>query len=114
MSSARQHRLLGGALLLVAAAGIAYLSWLSWLVTSQFEGRRWNVASRVYAQPLALAPGLALSADQIEQELRRLAYRRSNALTQSGSYRRNGPKLELIGGDKSLFKREAISTTFLS
>ena len=96
MSSARQHRLLGGALLLVAAAGIAYLSWLSWLVTSQFEGRRWNVASRVYAQPLALAPGLALSADQIEQELRRLAYRRSNALTQSGSYRRNGPKLELM------------------
>jgi penicillin-binding protein 1B len=76
----RSKRLIVGYLLIGACLGIAliagYLLYLDHLITSTFDGRRWSVPARVYAQSLELYPGLAIESDEIEVELKRLGYRR--------------------------------------
>ena len=48
--------------LLALAAGLAgYVLYLDHLVTSRFDGRRWNLPAHVYARPLELYAGLPLS-----------------------------------------------------
>jgi penicillin-binding protein 1B len=85
--------LIGGALTLALGAG--YLLYLDHLITTTFEGRRWSVPARVYAQPLELYPGLEFAADDLELELRRLGYRKGN-LDAPGSYLRNGDRVRAI------------------
>ena len=69
-----RNLLIGGGLGIALIAG--YLLYLDHLITSTFDGRRWSVPARVYAQPLELYPGLPVEADEIEVELKRLGYRR--------------------------------------
>ena len=82
--------------------GVALLAFAIWVysldrtVTKQFEGRRWSLPAQVYAQPLELYAGQNLSADALERELRRLGYRKSDAPTQAGSYRRRGLRIDFI------------------
>jgi penicillin-binding protein 1B len=78
---------------LVATAIYAYR--LDSEVTHQFEGRRWTLPAQVYAAPLELYVGLALSAAQIEQELQRLQYRKSPAPVKPGEYRRQGGRIDV-------------------
>jgi len=49
--------IVGGTALVCAA----YIFYLDWLVTHQFEGRRWTLPAQVYAAPLELYSGLQLS-----------------------------------------------------
>ncbi len=92
-AQSRSKRLIIGNLLIVACLGIAfiagYLLYLNHVITSTFDGRRWSVPARVYAQPVELYPGLEMEADEIEVELKRLGYRRgpSNA---PGTYTHTG------------------------
>ena len=89
----RTKRLILTNLLIVACLGIAliagYLLYLNHVITSTFDGRRWSVPARVYAQPLELYPGLAIEADEIAVELKRLGYRRGPSNT-PGSYMQTG------------------------
>ena len=89
-------RLLLGNLLIVGCFSVAvvagYLLYLNHLITSTFDGRRWSVPARVYAQSLELYPGLALEIPSLELELRRLGYRRGDA-TAPGNYAINGNEL---------------------
>ena len=64
-------------------------------VTQQFEGRRWTLPARVYAQPLELYAGLSLSADRFAQELVRLGYIAQSPVSQPGTYRRKGGTVSL-------------------
>ncbi len=60
-------------------------------IRQQFEGRRWTLPAKVYAQPLELYAGQALSADDLQRELQRLGYQHTNALRNAGNFqRRNG------------------------
>lgn len=60
----------------VAAIGVAaYLVVLDREITHRFEGRRWSLPARVYAAPMALYAGLALTPAELVGELRRLGYR---------------------------------------
>ena len=54
---------------------IAYGGYLAWTATSEFEGRRWDIPAQVYAAPLELYAGRALSAEELVAELKRLGYR---------------------------------------
>lgn len=54
---------------------------------TQFELHRWALPSRVYARPLELHPGLALTPKVLEQELALLRYHKND--TGAGSYSRN-------------------------
>ena len=64
-------------------------------MTRQFEGRRWTLPAQVYAAPLELYAGLALSPAQLEQELQRLHYRRAEQLDRPGSYRVQGARVDV-------------------
>jgi penicillin-binding protein 1B len=90
-------------LLVVAAAGAAvatvYVLRISHMVVHQFEGRRWTLPAQVYAAPLELYAGLALSEKDVEDELQRLAYRRVVAPLdtepKTGTYRLVGSRIDV-------------------
>ncbi len=60
----------------VALALIAYTLVLDQQIRSRFAGARWALPAQIYAAPLELYPGLALSKYQLIEELERLGYRR--------------------------------------
>ena len=64
-------------------------------MTRQFEGRRWTLPAQVFAAPLELYTGLALSPTQLEQELQRLHYRRADQLDRPGTYRLQGARFDV-------------------
>jgi penicillin-binding protein 1B len=74
-----RRRIVLGSILISFALVFAYVIWLDVVISSQFEGRRWNVPTQVFARPLELSPGLLLSAKGVEQELTRLGYRASRS-----------------------------------
>jgi penicillin-binding protein 1B len=82
-------------LVLLLAAFAGYLLWLDHLVTSRFDGRRWNLPAHVYARPLEIYAGSPLSADALTAELRRLGYRSAATADQPGTYRRQGGRIDL-------------------
>src|SRR5438128_12569173 len=83
--------IVGGTALVCAA----YVLYLDLLVTHQFEGRRWTLPAQVYAAPLELYAGLALSPAELEGELQRLGYRRTTALDRPGTYRVQGERIDV-------------------
>jgi len=90
----RRRRLLRGALVVTLAAGAVYVAWLDYVIKSEFDGRRWTVPSQVYARPLELYPGLLLSAQDLERELKRHGYRASRD-DQPGTYRRRAGRIDI-------------------
>jgi penicillin-binding protein 1B len=64
-------------------------------VTAQFEGRRWTLPARVYAQPLELYVGLGLSSARFAQELGRLGYISHGPVDRPGTYRRRGDSVDV-------------------
>ena len=83
---------------IVGAAALlcsAYILYLDWLVTHQFEGRRWTLPAQVYAAPLELYAGLQLSPLELEHELQRLQYRRVDRLERPGTYRLQGSRIDV-------------------
>jgi penicillin-binding protein 1B len=71
---------------LAALAAALYALYLDRLVVKQFEGRRWTLPAQVYAAPLELYGGLALTLPEIEHELERLHYRQAERLDRPGTY----------------------------
>jgi penicillin-binding protein 1B len=82
-----------GALLALFAAYVAYLDYL---VTSRFDGRRWNLPAHVYARPLELYAGLPLTPESLAAELRRLGYRSVAGPDRPGTWRRAAGRIELV------------------
>src|SRR5512144_616472 len=80
---------------LVLAMIAGYLLYLDHLITSTFDGRRWSVPARVYAQPIELYPGLQIEANDIEVELRRLGYHRGQ-LNAPGTYTHTGSEVRAV------------------
>ncbi len=76
--------------LLVTGIGLGLLIpwtlWLNHLVTTEFEGRKWDLPSRVYARPLELYEGLRLSAADLETELQAAGYRRLDGADREGTW----------------------------
>ncbi|MEZ5549417.1 MAG: transglycosylase domain-containing protein [Pseudomonadales bacterium] len=75
----------------VALAG--YLLYLDRLITETFEGRRWTVSALVYAQPLELFPGAALTLADVVGELNRNGYEQLANPVHPGSYQRRNSEL---------------------
>jgi penicillin-binding protein 1B len=74
---------------------ISYGGYLAWQATSEFEGRRWDIPAQVYAAPLELYTGRALSAEDLVAELKRLGYREDPRLIGPGTYRVGLGRLEI-------------------
>ncbi|HEV2286915.1 MAG TPA: penicillin-binding protein 1B [Steroidobacteraceae bacterium] len=76
-------------------AAAAYVLYLGVTVTRTFEGRRWTLPAQVYAAPLELYAGLALTPADLLHELERLHYRRVTQLERPGTYRVNGERIDV-------------------
>jgi penicillin-binding protein 1B len=110
------RRLIIPGLLLAAAGAIAaavYVVRLDRVVVRQFEGRRWTLPAQVYAAPVELYAGLPLSGNDVEDELRRLAYRRVDDMVRTGTYRRTGGEID-VGLRAARFADEARGAELLS
>lgn len=64
------------------------------VVRSKFEGKRWSLPARVFARPLELYEGKALSSKDLEKELHLLRYRIGNG-TSTGTYVKRGGVFEI-------------------
>jgi len=81
--------------LLLLVVAVVVVAVLDHRVTKQFEGRRWTLPARVYAQPLELYVGQTLSAAKFTQELSRLGYIAQGPAARPGTYRRKGDRIDL-------------------
>ncbi len=94
MASASVRTLIVKLFFVFALLAALLLIYLDALVSSSFDERRWEMPATVYARPLELYPGLAMSADAVEDELTLLGYRDSNTLSQAGQKKRQGNTLQ--------------------
>lgn len=78
----------------LGAAGPSIV-YLNRLIDARFDLGRQPVASRVYARPLVLAPGLRISADLLQIELAEARYRSDPTAASPGSFRREGNRFEI-------------------
>ncbi len=56
------------------------------LVQSKFNGKRWSLPASIYARPLWLSPGEAISKNALIEELQLLGYQRNSDISQPGRY----------------------------
>ena len=79
-----------------AVALAVYVAWLDYRIRDEFEGARWAVPARVFARPLEFGPGVAMSADAIEAELKLAGYRRVRTALRPASFERDGGHIRLV------------------
>ena len=75
---------------------VPWTLYLDYQVSSEFEGRKWDLPSRVYARPLELFPGERLSRADLEQELRFAGYRSTAAADKPGQYHVSGQTIDIF------------------
>jgi len=101
VARSKPHRLrnllvvLAVAIVALTAMGAIWIVYLDRVVTRDFQGRLWSVPARVYAEPLDLYAGAPVTADDLEEELRRLHYRSGDPTAGPGVYRRHGGDFDL-------------------
>ena len=81
--------------LLIALFAVGYLMYLDRTIVETFEGRRWSVPAVVYAQPLELFPGAAISLRGMTRELERVGYRQTANARAPGEFKRTGNTLAI-------------------
>ncbi len=85
-------------LLLIVGCGFilfSYLGYLDFNVRHQFEGKRWAIPARVYANPIELYAGANLNAAKFESLLQSLHYRKDPRLAAEGSYIKSDQHIQL-------------------
>lgn len=70
--------------------------YLNHQVTTEFEGRKWDLPSRVYARALDLYPGVPITLKDLELELAVAAYRRKSNADRPGVYSISGNTVEIF------------------
>ena len=73
----------------VAIVTLLMVIWTIYLdiqVREKFEGKKWALPARVYAQPLELYQGLSLTPALFEQELKALGYSANGDIRKPGNY----------------------------
>jgi penicillin-binding protein 1B len=88
----KRVRLAGLAVLLLVTG---YALVLDFRVRDAFEGRRFALPARLYAQPLELFPGQKLDPARLEAELKRLDYHEHEVPHEPAQFRRRGDTVEL-------------------
>jgi len=76
-------------------ASVLYVAYLDLIVQHKFAGKRWALPARVYARPMELYTGAAISRDQLVAELDRQGYRRMTHAPEPGSYAASSRHVQL-------------------
>ena len=82
-----KHLALKAILLLILTLAVALGLWalyLDYQVKVKFEGKKWAIPARVYAQPLELYQGLQITEQELENELKALGYQSTQHLSRPG------------------------------
>ncbi len=82
-------------LLLLSLGGLGLGGWYVWhlsgVVKAKFEGRKWELPSKIYADSKIIYPGMNVAVPQLREKLRRLGYRSSRRQPRArGEYRIHG------------------------
>ena len=72
--------------LILSLCAAAYVMWLDYRIKSEFEGRRWALPARVYAQPFELFTGLQITKSKLVEILLNLGYRFVGVPKGAGEY----------------------------
>jgi penicillin-binding protein 1B len=88
-------RYLRYAFLALALFAVSFIAYLDYRVRSEFEGRRFALPARIYAQPIELRAGLKLSLSDVADELRENGYRDGAREGESGWFQKDGDLLEI-------------------
>ena len=80
---------------LVIGLGVPWVVWLDFQVRSEFDGRKWDLPSRVYSRPLSLYEGLAISRQSLLTELKVAGYRQSPDAGMPGSFSLQGNRFDI-------------------
>jgi penicillin-binding protein 1B len=75
--------------------GVPWVIWLDMQVRDEFEGRIWDVPSRVYARPLSLYSGKSISKESLLVELKAAGYREKPQASAAGSYAVSGDGFDI-------------------
>lgn len=84
------------AFLLAIVSFALYVGYLDWVIREKFEGNRWDLPAVVYARPLELFPGLAISMPELEEELQLAGYRLDRRAEDPGGYDRQQGVVHLV------------------
>jgi len=71
-----------------------WVVYLDFTVRGKFDGKKWAIPARVYAQPMELYEGLSLSAAKFERELRALGYDFVGELSAPGQVVKRGVRYD--------------------
>jgi penicillin-binding protein 1B len=74
---------------------VPWVMYLNYQVTTEFEGRKWDLPSRVYARALDIYPTALLSRSNLELELKAAGYRASRQPSRPGLYSVSGNTVEI-------------------
>jgi len=75
--------------------GIPWVVWLDMQVRDEFEGRIWDIPSRVYARPLSLYSGQFITRQSLLTELKAAGYRQVPTPAAAGTYSVNGNSFDI-------------------
>lgn len=85
--------------LLLTGLGIGLsVPWVIWLdlqIRDEFEGRIWDVPSRVYARPLSIYNGKSISRESLLFELEAAGYRQAAKAGAPGTYHENNNRFDI-------------------
>jgi penicillin-binding protein 1B len=74
---------------------VPWVIYLNYQVTTEFEGRKWDLPSHVYARSLDLYPGALLPVRDLEMELKAAGYRSADPVSRPGQFRVSGSNVEI-------------------
>ncbi len=75
---------------------LPWTAYLNYQVTTEFEGRKWDLPSRVFARALDLYPGVPVTLKDLELELQVAGYRRMATAGRPGQYSVSGRNVEIF------------------
>jgi len=78
-----------------AVVFLLYLGYLDFNVRTQFEGKRWSIPARVYANPVDLYAGNPIDPAKFLELLKLLHYRQDKKLSVDGTYYQSGMQLNV-------------------
>lgn len=79
----------------VIGLGVPWVLYLNIQVQQEFDGRKWDLPSRVFARPLSLYDGAAISKQSLLNELAAAGYEQSVNISSSGYYSVNGGRFDI-------------------
>jgi penicillin-binding protein 1B len=84
----------------------SYIGYLDYTVRKQFEGKRWSIPARVYANPVEIYQSYPMSIADFEDLLLELHYRRDYGLSSVATYYKKGQQISLKTRDFNFWDKK--------